>query len=165
MVTKKCGELEEQVNESFRRQTEPPCRILMVDANLRLCQSNADRLRQYGYSINTSEDAETAWAELQTHQYHLLVTDYQLPGLTGIGLLRKLRSACMPLPVVIAIGTLPPWKSAEYPWLLKATKLLKPYSFDDLLGMVEGILPEADRFRTPGLDNSSRPPPDRLPRV
>lgn len=133
----------------------------MVDANHHHCQSNADRLRQQGYSINTSTDAETAWAELQTHQYHLLVTDYELPGLTGVGLLRKLRSACMPLPVVIAIGTLPPWKSAEYPWLLKATKLLKPYSFDDLLGMVKGILPAAGRFHMPGFDNSSRPSPDR----
>jgi hypothetical protein len=51
------------------------------------------------------------------------------------------------LPIIIAIGTLPSWKSAEYPWLLKATKLFKPYAFEDLLGLVKSVLPVTARVR------------------
>lgn len=154
METEKFGKPEERVNGAHPGHTDGPYRILMVEADHNLGQSNADKLRQYGYMAHAKADAETAWVELQTKEYHLLVADNNLPGLTGVGLLKKLRSACMPLPVIIAIGTMPPWTSAEYPLLLKATKLLKPYTFGDLLGMVKGILPDADCFRMTGLNHS-----------
>jgi hypothetical protein len=46
----------------------------------------------------------------------------------------------MPLPVIMVIGTLPTWESPQYSWLLNANKLLMPYSFEELLGMVKRIL-------------------------
>jgi len=118
-----------------------------VDDDLYRCQLYADGLRRQGYVADTAADAETGWAELQTHRYNLLITENDLPGLTGVGLLKKLHSACMSLPVIIAIETLPSWQSANYPWLLKATKLFKPFTFDHLVDLVGRILPTPGRRR------------------
>ena len=98
-------------------------------------------LRRHGYEVSIANDGNAGWEELQINRYNLLITENELPRLTGVGLVKKLRSACMPLPVIIAVGILPSWKSAEYPWLLKATKLFKPYAIEDLLGLVKSVLP------------------------
>lgn len=147
MDNETCCSLEELSRESVQTTAHPTRSILIVDADHVLGRWAAERLWQHGYVTETKEDAETAWRELQTQYYNLLITDNELPGLTGVGLLKKVRSACMPLPVVIAIQTLPPWKSADYPWLLKATKLLKPYSFEDLLEVVNRAFAASDRLR------------------
>jgi hypothetical protein len=39
------------------------------------------------------------------------------------------------------------WKSAEYPWLLNAAKLFKPYTIEDLLGPVKSVLSMPTRVR------------------
>ena len=147
MATEKFCKPEAPVNGLRPGPTDGPYRILMVEADHGLGQSNADKFRQYGYRAQAKADAETAWAELQTEHYHLLVTDNDLPGLTGVGLLKKVRYACMPLPVIITVSALPSWRSPEYPWLLHVNRLPKPYSFVNLLGLVQGILPAIDLSR------------------
>ena len=77
-----------------------------------------------------------------------MITENELPRLSGVGMVKKLRSACMSLPVIIAVGVMPWWKSAECPWFLKAAKLFKPYAIEDLLGLVKSLLPVPARVRT-----------------
>jgi hypothetical protein len=55
-------------------------------------------------------------------------------------LIKKLRLANMPLPVIIAIETMPMWQSSQYPWLLHASKLFKPYTVSALLELVKNVL-------------------------
>ena len=114
----------------------------MVNDDPCLCELNSEALWRHGYEVDVASDGKAGWEELQTNHYNLLITENDLFGLTGVGLVMKLRSACMSLPVIIAVGILPSWKSAEYPWLLKATKLFKPYAFEDLLGLVKSVLPQ-----------------------
>ena len=140
MQLRKSGNGENPSRGSLPGQTDRPGSILLLDADPCLCAFNANALRRHGFVANTAPDAETGWEELQTNRYNLLITENDLPGLTGVGLIKKLRSACMPLPIIIAIGTLPPWKSPDYPWLLPTTKLFKPYAFEDLLGQVKRLL-------------------------
>ncbi len=115
----------------------------MVADDPRHCELNAERLRQQGYLVGLAGGSEAGWEKLQTNRYHLLIAEHDLPGLAGVGLLRKIRSACMPLPVIMVVKTLPSWRSAEYPWFLKVTKLFKPYSFGDLLHSVKQVLSPA----------------------
>lgn len=132
---------------SLQCQSYPPGRILIVDDDTCLGELNAEVLRRHGYEVKTARDGQAGWEELQTNHYHLLITENDLPGLTGVGLVKKLRSACMPLPVIMVTEALPSWKSPEYSWLLKATKLLKPYSYEELLRMVINVLNAAVNTR------------------
>jgi len=141
MQTEKFGKLDNSTNDS-PHQAYPPARILLVDTDPCVCELNAEGLRRHGYEVGIASDGKAGWEELQVNRYNLLITENDLPGLTGVGLVKKLRSASMPLPVIIAVGILPSWKSAEYPWLLKATKLFKPFNFEDLLRLVKSVLPE-----------------------
>jgi DNA-binding response OmpR family regulator len=152
----KSHKLESLTSVSLQCQPYLPGRILMVDDDPYLRQLNAEGLRRHGYEVNMAADGETGWEELQCNRYNLLITENDLPRLTGVGLVKKLRSACMPLPVIMAITTLPTWQSAQYPWLLHATKLLKPYTLEELLGMVKKILPT-----TTNIHAAFAPPPHR----
>ena len=144
--TERSGELQDSVDGSVQLPAFPLARILTVAVDP--CRLNAEALRRHGYEVDIACGSKAGWEMLQNISYNLLFTEHDLTGLTGVGLLKKLRSACMSLPVIIAIETLPPWQSAEYPWLLKATKLFKPYAIEDLLGLVKSVLPVTAYVRT-----------------
>ena len=131
----------------IRRQTNPPHRILVVDDDPYICHLSADVLIRHGYEVNAAEDGAAGWGELQANNYNLLITEYDLPKLTGVGLVRKLRAARMALPVVMAAGTLLTRKLARNPSLQLAATLLKPFSVDVLLDTVRNVLRATDRRR------------------
>jgi DNA-binding NtrC family response regulator len=143
MPIRKSRPLEYPANASLPSQAS----ILMVDDDPGHCELNAEMLRRHGYMVGIAGDSEAGWEKLQNNRYNLLISEHDLPGLTGVGLVKKLRSACMSLPVIMVVETLPSWRSAEYPWFLKATKLFKPYSFGDLLDSVKRILIPAGNAR------------------
>jgi DNA-binding response OmpR family regulator len=123
-----------------QRYANPPYRILVVNDNADILQLNVEGLRHHGYEVGLAADGCAGWQELQTNSYHLLITEHELPGLTGVGLIKNLRSAYMPLPVIIAIETMPPFQSSQYPWLLRAHKLFKPYAVAAMLELVKRVL-------------------------
>ena len=127
---------------------------------------HAEMLRRHGYEVGIACGSKAGWEMLQTIRYNLLIAEHDVSGLSGVGLVKKLRSACMPLPVIIAIGVLPAWQSAEYPWLLKATKLFKPYTFVELLDLVRRVFPATNRIHAEMVTSSTwqdRPSADCLP--
>lgn len=147
MPTRISRPLEFPADASLPGCTDPAGRILIVDDAPCRCELNAETLRRHGYLVAIAGDSEAGWEELQNNRYNLLITEHVLPGLTGAGLVKKLRSACMSLPVIMVVETLPSWRSADYPWFLKAAKLFKPYSFGELLDSVKRILTPAGNLR------------------
>jgi DNA-binding response OmpR family regulator len=122
----------------------PRCRILLVEDDSGLLRLNAEVLKRSGYDVDTAEDGTAAWDMLQLNSYDLLVTDNNMPKVSGIELLKKLQAAGVVLPVIMATGALPKEEFAQYPWLQPGTILLKPYTIAELLGMVKKVLREAD---------------------
>jgi DNA-binding NtrC family response regulator len=59
---------------------------------------------------------------------------------TGVDLLKKVHATRLALPAIMATGTLPTWEFTLCPWLYPAAILLKPYTFDELLGTVKEVL-------------------------
>jgi DNA-binding response OmpR family regulator len=121
-------------------QTIPPHRILVVEDDLTICRLNAGVLRDSGYHVDAAEDGAVAWDTLQRTSYDLMVTDNDMPNVSGVELLHKLHAAHMVLPVIMATGTLPAGEFTRHPWLHPAAVLLKPYSFKELLGTVQQVL-------------------------
>jgi len=87
----------------------------VVEDNRDLRQLNAGMLIHSGYAVEVAEDGAAAWEALQANRYDLLITDNNMPRLTGIELLKKLRSARMGLPVIMATGTVPTQELAQNP--------------------------------------------------
>lgn len=51
--------------------------------------------------IGSSPDGETAWRDLQKHKPDVLVTDIEMPGLTGLELAQRIHRLELPIKVVI----------------------------------------------------------------
>jgi len=105
-----------------------------------LREAIAKVLIRTGYHVDVAEDGAAAWEALQANHYDLLITDNKMPKLTGIELLKKLRSAHLGLPVIMATGHLPTQELAQNLWLEPVATLAKPYVTDQLLDTVKEVL-------------------------
>lgn len=130
----------EAVCAPLQREPNPPQRILVVDDEPNIRQLSTEVLIQSGYEVDVAADGAAAWQALCADTYDLMITDNNMPKLTGVDLLKKLRSARMALPVIMATGTLPKEEFTRHPWLQPAATLLKPYTVEELLGTVTKVL-------------------------
>jgi len=124
--------------------TKSAHRILVVEDDKDIRRSSAQALMGSGYEVDAAEDGVTAWQALQDGSFNLLITDNKMPRLTGVELVRKLRSAHMALPVIMATRKLPAEALAQNPSLELAALLPMPFSIDELLETVRAVLRVAD---------------------
>ena len=122
-----------------RCQTNPT-RILLVEDDLSIRKLSSMMLIQSGYHVDAAEDGAAGWEKLLANSYDLLITDNNMPNVSGVELVEKLRSARMTLPVVMASGTPPAEALNGVSSLQLAATLLKPFTMDELLATVEKIL-------------------------
>jgi CheY-like chemotaxis protein len=115
-------------------------RILVAEDDEDIRRLNIEVLAGSGYKVDAAADGAIAWETLQLSHYHLLVTDYNMPKMSGVELLLKLHAAGMAVPVVMASGTIPMDKLKRHPWLQIDATLIKPYTPDDLLAAVRYVL-------------------------
>jgi two-component system chemotaxis response regulator CheY len=120
----------------------PPRNILVVDDDPDIRRINATVLHRAGHHVDTAEDGTVAWVALGASDYDLMITDNNMPNLTGMQLLKKLHASRMALPFIMATGKMPEEEFTQYPWLRPAATLLKPYSAEELLGAVKKVLRE-----------------------
>ena len=123
-----------------RTRSYPIQRILVVDDDLAIRELSTAVLTNSGYDVDTAEDGAAAWQALNADGYDLMITDQNMPKLTGVELLEKLRAARMDMPVILATGALPAKAFSRSPWLQPTATLLKPFTIEELLGMVKAIV-------------------------
>jgi DNA-binding response OmpR family regulator len=117
----------------------PPC-ILVADDNADILSLNRQVLDSAGYRVDTAENGSLAWDALQAKSYDLLITDNDMPRMSGFELIEKLRAAGMTLPVIFVSGTTPIDAFEAHAWLTISARLPKPYAVADLLKLVAAIL-------------------------
>jgi len=139
----------EPARTPLRSQRSPPQRILVVDDEISMLLLSTEVLIQSGYEVDTAEDGAVAWQTLNADRYDLVITDQNMPKVTGVELIKKLRAARMALPVIIATGTLPKEEFARNPWAQPEATLLKPYTIAELLGTVKEVLRATNGARSP----------------
>jgi len=150
----------EPAGAPVRREPNPPHRILVVDEDRDLRQLYALVLARPGCHVDVAKDGAAAWEALQANCYHLLITENEMPDLTGVELVKTLRAARMTLPVVMAAARLPTHTLTQDPSLRLAATLPKPFTVDELLDTVKKVLPTAG---TPGDHSDPRPIRRRRP--
>ena len=122
-------------------------RILVVDDDSDLRVLYAEVLARPGYHVDAAEDGAAGWEAIQANNYNLLITENEMPKLTGIELVRKLRSARMAVPVVMAAVRLPTLELVQNPPLQLAALLSKPFYISELLQTVRAALRTTDSSR------------------
>ena len=130
-------------DEPLCREQNPRQRILVVEDDPDIRRVNTEVLIYSGYHVDAAEDGAAAWDALQRKTYDLIVTDNDMPRVTGVELIQKLQTAGMDLPVIMATGAPPDEELSRCGLSSPAVILLKPHSFDELLAAVIEVLRSA----------------------
>lgn len=78
-------------------------RILVVDDSLTVREVQRKLLLHAGYGVEVAVDGMDGWSALRAHEYHLLITDVDMPRMDGIQLVAMVKNnpATRRLPVMI----------------------------------------------------------------
>lgn len=115
-------------------------RILVVDDDPYIRCPNSELLRRCGYHVGAAADGAEAWEAIQADNYDLLITDYQMPIMDGVELLKRMHAAGLMLPVIMVTSAYPEYEFVRHPELQIEVCLLKPHRFDELLTTVKNVL-------------------------
>lgn len=111
--------------------------IMIVDDDPYVRESAASFLGEVGYSVVACESASEAMTRLGKDKIEVVLTDINMPGVSGIELLEKIRNVDSELPVILMTGY------AELDVAVNAIKkgafdfIIKPYKPDYLLSSIE----------------------------
>lgn len=118
-------------------------RILVVDDEAIARLALDELLREEGYIVETAEDGLRALRKLEAFAPDVLLTDYRMPGLDGLGLLRQALALYPTLPVIVmsANDTVGDKSCEEAARRAGAIGVVpKPIDFDKLLGAIQHAL-------------------------
>ena len=119
----------------------PAARLaLVVDDEAPVRTLVAAVLGRKGWRVVEAPDALTALAVARTRHLDLVVTDYDMPELSGLELTRMLRSADAELPILMISGR--PDIAARFLALPggRVAFAAKPFGVDDFASQVEALL-------------------------
>jgi len=114
--------------------------ILYVEDNAIIRDIYGEILSRAGYKVDFAEDGQAGWESLRRKKYELLITDYDMPQLTGLDLAVRARVGGMALPIIVASGCAWLMNEDVYAWLRLSSCLQKPFTADDFLQTVRAVL-------------------------
>jgi CheY-like chemotaxis protein len=115
-------------------------RILVAEDDPQIRELNVGSLALAGFEVDCVQNGAAGWHALHLKRYDLLVTDNQMPKLSGVELIGKMRKAGINLAVILASGSLPSKLWAESEGLNIAARLPKPFTCDELVEAANRIL-------------------------
>jgi two-component system response regulator FlrC len=135
--------------------------ILVVDDDPFMRTSLTDCLVSCGYPVETAVDGADALTKFRKGVYEMVITDIRMPKIGGLELLRNVKGQAPDTPVIVitAYGTVN--TAVEAMKQGAADFVMKPFSLDDLEGVVKNVLergqePEPAREGAPETAGASR---------
>lgn len=78
-------------------------RLILCDDEVHILRAAEIKLSRAGYEVRCASDGEEGWELIQQQAPDMLITDYQMPRLDGLGLIERIRAneATRDLPIVM----------------------------------------------------------------
>jgi two-component system OmpR family response regulator len=122
-------------------------RVLVAEDDPRTADYLVRGLTESGHIVDRVADGEVALAMAREGIYDALVLDRKLPGLDGVGIVRRLRQRDRRTPVLMLSGIATTADRVEGLQAGCDDYLAKPYSFSELLARLEALGRRTDRSR------------------
>jgi two-component system, OmpR family, response regulator len=124
-------------------------RALIVEDDPQIARSVSRALEGAGYVVEDVSDGEEAWFRAETETFDLIVLDLGLPRLDGLTVLRRIRAAEVPTPVLIL--------TARDSWMERVDGIdagaddyvSKPFHGEELVARAGAIVRRLGGHRTP----------------
>ncbi len=122
----------------------PSCRILFIDDDETVIQSIVKLLGYYGFQVRGYSDPLIALAALRAaiNNFDIVVTDYNMPGLSGLDVARQVREIRPDLPVLVASGFIDEVLRAHAGEAGVKALISKPFSARTFCDLVKQLLHE-----------------------
>ena len=117
-------------------------KILIVDDFSTMRRIIKNLLKELGFS-NTYEadDGNTALPLLKSGDFDFLMTDWNMPGMTGVEALAMIRATRPDVPIVICTGLIDRDVDAALAASTGVSVLIKPYTTRELLATLQASCP------------------------
>jgi two-component system alkaline phosphatase synthesis response regulator PhoP len=117
-------------------------KVLVADDEIHIVQVVAMKLRNNGFEVVTADNGSDAYKLCCEEKPDIILTDYQMPGLTGIELIEKIRgtSGFENVPVIMLTARGFAVNDQQREKLNIAECISKPFSPKELLNHVENVL-------------------------
>lgn len=124
--------------------------LLIIDDESDLCEIIKNYLIAAGASVTVTEDPFEALEIMEQKRFDIVITDMQMPNLTGVDLIRKAREIkCQAGTkfIVITGGITTSYSEEDRGFLREHVQgyLLKPFGNDALLDLVSSLLPQINQ--------------------
>lgn len=119
-------------------------KVLVVDDEIHIIHVVAIKLRNNGYDVISAENGAEAFELACEQQPDIVVTDFHMPVMTGLDLVRELRhnEATKDIPVIMLTARGFAIEDEQKEDLQISEFLSKPFSPKELLRSIEDILHE-----------------------
>lgn len=110
-------------------------KVLFIDDNEIIASRTKNVLELLGYLVTISTDTEGALKDTQWEDspYDVVILDYAMPGLNGMGMARKLRECSPSLPIVFATAYADLLSSGEIEAIGNSKVVAKPFDVRELI--------------------------------
>ena len=117
-------------------------KVLVVDDEIHIVHVVAIKLRNNGYEVVTADNGAQAFDLACKEHPDIIVTDFQMPIMTGLELVEKLREneATREVPVIMLTARSFAISKEQQKDLQISGCLSKPFSPRELLGNIEDVL-------------------------
>jgi DNA-binding NtrC family response regulator len=114
--------------------------VLVVDDELTLARNLAAYLERHGYEVRVAGSGEEGLQQAASYRPDIVLLDHNLPGISGLEVLQRLRAADATTPVVMMTGFGGVELAVEAMKLGAADYLTKPVSLAELKMLIERLL-------------------------
>ncbi len=117
-------------------------KILVADDEIHIVRVLVIKLQNNGYEVVSAENGQQAFELAQKEKPDIIVTDYQMPIMTGLEFIEKLRETdeTKDIPVIMLTARSFAIEQEQQQTLRISKCLSKPFSPKELLSTVESVL-------------------------
>ena len=135
-ILRTCG----PAKAALQCQTHPPQRILVVEDEPDIRKLDAEVLRASGYQVVNAKNGLAALHTLNNDHFDLVIVEEEMPKLTGLELVKALRSEDIMTPFILVLRARPAKESNPNKWAQVQAILIKPYTVVELCKTVKEVL-------------------------
>jgi len=117
-----------------------PIKILVVDDDLSIRNMLSIVLKTSGYEVTTADSSESALKRLKNESFSLIISDIKMPGISGIDLLKKIKTIQPEIPVIMITAFASANDAVEAMKLGAEDYITKPFNLDELKLIIDKSL-------------------------
>ena len=123
--------------------------ILLIEDDARIAGEMRRVLESEGWKVLLAETGEAGLAQASADGCDLVITDFRLPGASGMEVLKRLHAAQPRLPMILMTAHGTTETAIEATKLGAYDYLLKPFEMPELLGLVQKALASSRLMSAP----------------